>query len=100
MSDENAEYGLIVSFEDQSPSYVNGFEAGGIWERLRSGNEAEIEVTIHTANRETVSRMCVAEGWSVEFKGTEYEEWTEAKLSKTGKAPERPNPHGLRLVSP
>lgn len=95
---EQANYGLIVSFEDQSDSYVHGWEAGGLWQRMRSGIEAEIEATVHTANRETISRMCVAEGWSVEFTATEYPEWLQMAMTKDRKAPERPNPHGLRVV--
>jgi hypothetical protein len=97
--DTNVSYGLVVSFEDQSASYVHGWEAGGIWQRMRSGAEAEIEATVHTANRETLSRMAVAEGWSIEFKPTEFDEWTQLAMSKTAKAPERPNPHGLRVVA-
>lgn len=94
---EDANYGLIVSFEDQSASFVNGFEAGELWQRMRNGAEAEIEATVHTANRETITRMGIAEGWAVEFSATEYEEWITLRMTKQ-MAPPRVNPHGLRIV--
>jgi hypothetical protein len=97
--DEPQEYGLIVSFEDQSPSYVHGFEAGIIDARMKSGAEAEIEVVVHTENRETLRRMAVAYGWSVEFVDTEVEGWTTANFAKTRKPIDRPNPTGLRVVN-
>lgn len=98
--DTNADYGLLVSFEDQSDSYVHGFEAGLISARMKSGIEAEIKATVHTANRETITRMAIAYGWSALFETTQFEEWSEVTMEKTGKAPERPNPIGLRLVRP
>lgn len=96
--DGNVQYGLLVSFEDQSDSYVHGFEAGMLSVRMKDGTEAEVEATIHTANKETVSRMAIAYGWSAEFKSTEFEEWTTVELVKQS-APQRVNPHGLRVVS-
>lgn len=100
MSDtsENAEYGLIVSFEDQSASYVHGYEAGGIWERMRSGTVAEIETVVHAENRETLTRMATVEGWSIELKPTEVDGWLSMSMAKQSKPLDRPNPHGLRVV--
>lgn len=95
---DESSYALIVSFDDQSESYVHGFEAGGIWQRMKAGAEAEIEAMVHTANRETLSRMAIAEGWTVEFKPTSLEEWTEMEMVKTKAPSERANPHGLRVV--
>lgn len=85
MSDEpndNVEYGLVVSFEDQSASYVHGFEAGLLKARMDSGAEASIEATIHEENRETVRRMAVAYGWEAEFKPTSVEGWIVVELDK------------------
>lgn len=90
---------LIVSFPDQSPSFVNGFEAGKLWERMRSGAEAEIEAVTHTENREVIDRMALAEGWEVERKSSEVNGWDYITLTK-GKKPDRLNPHGLRVVPP
>jgi len=98
-NDEKSEYGLLVSFEDQSASYVHGYEAGGIWQRMRSGTEAEIEIMVHSVNRETLRRMAVADGWSVEFTPTEFDEWVSMKMEKQAKPIDHPNPHGLRVVN-
>lgn len=103
MSDEaettETKYGLLVSFEDQSPSYVHGFEAGMLWHRMEAGAEAEIELMVHSANRETINRMAIAKGWTATFAATEYDEWLNLELVKAKKAPELPNPHGLRVVA-
>ena len=100
MTDEQAdgEWGLVVAFPDGSPSFVHGFEAGGIWERMRSGREAEIEITTQSDNREVLRRMAIAEGWTLESKPTEVEGWDYTVLTKNRGAPDRPNPHGLRVV--
>jgi hypothetical protein len=100
MSDlENAEYGLIVSFEDQSASYVHGYEAGMLHARMNSGQEAEIESVVHTENQETLRRMAVAYGWEAVFEPTEVEGWITVKMTKKGPPIDRPNPHGLRIVT-
>ena len=101
MSDDaegNVGYGLIVSFPDESASFVNGFEAGALWNRLTGGAEAEISLTTHTENREVIARMADAQGWDVEVTTSQVQGWDFTKLEKTKPARERPNPHGLRLV--
>ena len=47
-SEEPTEYGLIVSFPDESASFTNGFEAGAIWERMEAG--AAYDVIAHYAD--------------------------------------------------
>lgn len=89
---------LLVAFEDQSESYVLGFEAGKIWEKMSAATEDEIELTIHTKNVETIRRMTIAAGWSAEFIESEVEGWTYANLERGGKVTEKPNPYGIRLV--
>jgi hypothetical protein len=95
---KQAEYGLVVSFPDQSATFVHGFEAGGIWEQMRRGDVSEIEKMTHIENREVIQRMATAEGWSVEIVGVSTPGWDFTKLVKAGAAPKRPNPHGLRAV--
>lgn len=95
---QEAEYGLVVSFPDASPNFVHGFEAGSIWEKMCAGHDAEIELSAHVENREVIQRMAVAEGWEVESKPSGVDGWDTVKLTKTRAAPERPNPHGLRVV--
>lgn len=89
---------LLVSFEDQSESYVHGFEAGKIWEQMCSTPEGYMEFTIHTQNVETIRRMAIAEGWNADFAETEVEGWTYVNLEREGKSTEKPNPFGLRVV--
>lgn len=95
-------WGLVLSFagvefgNDTEHAFVHGFEAGQIWQRMTCGHEAEIETTAHRANRELLTRAAAAEGWAVEIKPTDYAEWIDVRLTKTGSA--KPNPRGLRVV--
>lgn len=95
-----ANYKLVTVFPDQSPSYARGFEAGAIWNRMRSGREDVIETTIHMDNVLTVERMCTAEGWDWKMKPYDApsEMWYEIKLVKFKSSPNMTNPHGLRVV--
>jgi hypothetical protein len=93
-------YSLIVSFPDQSASFVHGFEAGKLDTAMACGVWADIEVTTHTENHEVIRRLAIAQGWEVEFKPSDVDGWEYATLKKTKKAPEKPNPHGLRVVGP
>lgn len=99
MSEEPVHYGLVVAFPDGSASFVNGFEAGILSERMQAGAVAEIEATTHTENREVIARMAVAYGWSVSVKPSGVEGWDNTILRKDQKTPRRPNAHGLRLVA-
>lgn len=89
---------LLVSFEDQSPSFVHGFEAGTIWEKLRHSKVYSIEMTVHDENVETIRRMAVAEGWDAEFTPSEVEGWTYLRLERSTKNTDLPNPNGLSVV--
>lgn len=67
-----SDYGMIVAFDDTSPSFVHGFEAGMIWARLEQG-DAEIDLglseglPIHQESVEIVKRMAAARGYEVTF---------------------------------
>ena len=101
--DETAGYGLLLSFSGLYPTmpeehaFVHGVEFGGIWARMRAGAEAEIEATVHAANRGAITRATASQGWSVEWTVTDYPEWVVCMLRKIETA--RHNPHGLRVVS-
>jgi hypothetical protein len=95
---EHASYGLVVSFPDQSASFVHGFEAGALDERMKAGAVAEIEATTHDENREVIRRLADYQGWSVEVKPSGVPGWDYTILRKERPARERPNPHGLRIV--
>lgn len=102
MSEQSSGFGLVVSFsglpfgDNTEHAFVHGVEFGQLWQRMCSGTESEISGTFHTANRDVIERACAAEGWTVEVKPTDYDEWIEATISKTTKA--RTNPRGLRVV--
>jgi hypothetical protein len=82
---ENAEYGLLVSFPDQSKTFVLGFEAGQIWEMLFH-NTMESNRTIHSENREVVTRMCAATGWRCSFYPvSDDDSWWVAEFEKSAK---------------
>lgn len=91
-------YQLRVAFPDESPSFVYGFEAGKLWAQMLSGIVAEIEAVTHSENREIISRMAIAEGWDIEQEPTAIGGWDHTKLIKQRAAPDKPNPHGLRVI--
>ena len=102
MSDGGDTYELVLSFSGLYPTmpeehaFTHGVEFGGLWHRMLSGAEAEIEAVTHTDNRAVIERAAAAKGWEVEFKPCEIEGWDYTILRKT--RPERTNPHGLRVV--
>ena len=66
--EEQSDYRLIVSFPDESPSFVNGYEAGAIGYRMEHTAEQVIEETVHSANQEVLRRMCAGFGWEFTFR--------------------------------
>lgn len=68
LSEDAAEFRCLVPFPDQSESFVNGFEAGLVWQRMSDG-ETPIEnpIAYHLANRMVFERMAAAQGYDVEF---------------------------------
>lgn len=89
---EDREYGLIVSFPDQSHSFVHGFEAGEIWKDME--RREEIKRNVHTANRLVIERMADALGYDLAFEdcalgGVTYDEWLVMTATPTPEAPPR-----------
>lgn len=100
MSEENVGYGLVVSFPDQSPSFVHGFEAGGIWEQMkfaRLGASAALSMTVHTENLEVIERMAISQGWTFSATLTAVQGWHRIEM-QFDKEPKRENPHGLKVI--
>lgn len=98
--DNEHTFGLVVAFPDGSPSFVHGFEAGGLWERMERG-ETPIELgSAHAANEEVHRRMADHMGYEVEWKRMDkpYEVYAVAKFTKVRAIGVKPNPHGLRVV--
>jgi hypothetical protein len=103
----SAGWELVVSFSglyptmEQEHAFVHGVEYGMLWNRIQSGQEAEIEGTFHVSNRTVIERTCASQGWDVEFskceaEGQSFDEWLFAKLTKKKAAIH--NQHGLRIV--
>ncbi|MEO1206415.1 MAG: hypothetical protein AAFV45_08780 [Pseudomonadota bacterium] len=102
---DGSSYGLIISFaglhktDAEEIAFVHGVEFGGIYGRMNSDNENEIEETVHAANRIAFERAAAAMGWDVTFEATTppTDEWLEMSAKKV--RPARRNPNGLRVVT-
>ncbi|WCA57818.1 hypothetical protein G6M16_008940 [Agrobacterium tumefaciens] len=58
-----SDFHCLVPFTDESESFVHGFEAGMIWQRMLSGEEligGATEPPTHYANLEVFKRMAQA----------------------------------------
>lgn len=53
---EGADFSLVLPFDTDDPGFVRGFEAGRLYEQLKSGEE--VQQTIHATNSEMAIRMC------------------------------------------
>lgn len=83
ISEDAAEFRCLVPFPDQSESFVLGFEAGMIWQRMVSA-ETPIKngCAYHTANRTVFSRMADAQGYDAEFEPCDdLDEWMVATFT-------------------
>ena len=99
MSDEHEhEYGLVVSFPDQSASFTNGFEAGRLDQRMHA-SETPIEECVHTENEEILRRLAEYQGYAVAaWRPSEVKGWSYIELRKVRPVGMRTNPRGLRVV--
>lgn len=73
-------YELLIQFQDQSASFVHGFEAGQIWEALKA-RVPEIGRTIHEENVELASQMAERQGYDFNVKELDNG-WVDAKFTK------------------
>jgi len=96
MPGDTEEMSLLVGFPDGSPSFVNGFEAGAIWQQLDSGSIEPIDrgfdagFPVHTENLEVIRRMAKARGFNVETRDECEEGWTPLRLSYVGEGRTKP----------
>jgi hypothetical protein len=66
---------LLVSFPDQSESFVHGFEAGIIWNKMEQGIET-FEQNIHEENKDLVKEMCNKSGYTFSIQHQNgFNEW-------------------------
>lgn len=82
---EDAEFRPLVPFDDQSDSFVHGFEAGIISARMEAGEvEIKPEVPLHTANKTVLTRLADAACYDVEFTACDgiENEWVWAAFTK------------------
>lgn len=84
-----AEFRCLVPFPDGSDSFVHGFEAGMIWQRMNAGEKVIgglNEVALHASNEDVFRRMASAQGYSVEITEDEDQlEWIIVTFAKTPK---------------
>jgi hypothetical protein len=73
-------WALVLEFVDQRPAFAHGFEAGRLWIELERDYQAFLR-TIMTENKEIVTRMCAARGWTVSFSDL-ADGWTEAEFER------------------
>lgn len=64
-----SEYNLILRFDDPTPSYTYGFEAGIIWALMETGVE-NINRPIREENIEVIQRMGSRLGYRTDLKPT------------------------------
>jgi len=76
---KNVEYGLIVSFPDQSETFTLGVEAGMFWQRIESG-ERRFSLTAHTCNLEVLRRMAGAHNLMLDAWPSEVEGWADVEV--------------------
>jgi hypothetical protein len=77
---ETQEYGLLFAFDDESPSFVNGFEAGMIYQEMDTAEE--IRRTIHRENLGLIQKMAARFGWKADIEEVGMPEWLEVTLTK------------------
>lgn len=55
MKSEREEFGLLMSFDDQSKSFVHGYECGQLWEIM--SRKEPIDRMVHSANKAQIKQM-------------------------------------------
>jgi hypothetical protein len=82
----------VVTFVDESESFVHGFEAGLVWAQIEAGAQV-VERTVHAANQRLFRRMAGRMGYRFEFERSEVDGWAYLRMEKC-----RPACH-LQVVS-
>lgn len=76
---EEQEAVLLFPFIDQSETFVLGFEAGQLYDELKTGKPIK-QRTIHTSNVQQIRIMAEAMGYAGFFEDTGIEGWSYATL--------------------
>lgn len=72
----------VVVFPDGSPSFVYGFEAGKIWEVMVRGTDS-FSGPVSLPNKEVLERMCIAQGYSMDWEDLGDGYWANATFEKS-----------------
>lgn len=64
---------LLMSFDDESENFTNGFECGQIWEKLQSAENLD-RYLVHTCNIPQIQK--IAQVFLTELEIEENEEWS------------------------
>jgi hypothetical protein len=92
---EQPEMSMVFAFDDQSPSFVNGFELGMIWQEVDGEGKLTVDrgfdegFPVHDENVEVLRRMANARGYKLETKPP-VDGWVAAKLSYVGTGNAKP----------
>lgn len=82
MSDDKATWECILAFDDQSESFVHGFEAGKIYTNMDQ-NPLMIQQTLHKANTKLFIKMARLKGYEIEIRETICDEWVDVVFRKS-----------------
>lgn len=84
VSEDAAEFRCLVPFPDASPSFVHGFEAGMVWQRMVCGETPiDNDCAYHTENRAVFCGMATAQGYDAEFTPCDgLDEWMMVTFTK------------------
>lgn len=70
-------YELIVAFDSDDQEFTRGFEAGRVYEVLRSRQESSVEFQVHGTNSTMMERIAKTTGYVIDALESEGEdpEW-------------------------
>jgi hypothetical protein len=79
----NTEYGLVLPFDDDSPSFVHGFEAGRIAMCMQQGlTPIDDAMPVHSENAEVLRRMADYYAYRIELRPSGTDGWLYLRASK------------------
>lgn len=88
MTDDNAEYGLVMKFLDGSESFCHGYECGLVDGEMRASKLLEMR-TVHTANKQQIEMIANVNNYSVEWQESSSPEWIYLTANPNGGAKEK-----------
>jgi hypothetical protein len=81
MSDQHG-FSIALAFDTDDPQFARGFEAGRIWEALKTGDLDQLDgQPIHATNGEMVLRMAEAHDVALTAEFTDDDVWMVLRLA-------------------